>query len=143
MEQKDKQDPESRGFENEFTFITARSGGPGGQHVNKTESKVELRFDIDKSAILRENEKRLLKTRLSNRISSEGVLKVTSQISRSQHKNKEDTITKFYELINEALLPEKERKPTKPPRSSKEKRLKDKRIDSLKKDRRRKPGEEE
>lgn len=143
MERSNSDQLENKEFEEEFVFSTSKSGGPGGQHVNKTETKVELRFDVMNSGFLSEEEKELVLNRLSNRINIDGILIITSQKHRSQHKNREDTITRFYQLISEALTPEKERKPTKPPKSSKEKRLKDKKMDSLKKDRRKKPGDAE
>lgn len=112
----------------EFIFQTSRSSGPGGQNVNKVNSKVELRFQIQNSTILTEIQKELLSAKLSTKISSDGFLIVVSQKDRSQLVNKEDAIRKTYELIEKALRPVKRRRSTKPTRSSVEKRLAGKRI---------------
>lgn len=112
----------------EFIFQTSRSSGPGGQNVNKVNSKVELRFHIQNSILLTEIQKELLSAKLSTKISSDGFLIVVSQKDRSQLVNKEDAIRKTYELIEKALRPVKRRRSTKPTRSSVEKRLAGKRI---------------
>jgi len=112
----------------EFIFQTSRSSGPGGQNVNKVNSKVELRFQIQNSTILTEIQKELLSAKLSTKISSDGFLIVVSQKDRSQLVNKEDAIRKTYGLIEKALRPVKRRRSTKPTRSSVEKRLAGKRI---------------
>lgn len=130
----------NRDFSHEFEFHFSKSGGPGGQHVNKTSSKVELRFDIDNSELLTEEEREMIKERLKNRINNENVLIISSQNTRSQLKNREKAVNKFYELINKALRPRKKRKPTKPSKAAKEKRLKEKHIQSEKKEQRKKPG---
>lgn len=130
----------NRDFSHEFEFQFSKSGGPGGQHVNKTSSKVELRFDIDASELLSEEEKEMIKERLKNRISNENVLIISSRSTRSQVKNREKAVIKFYELLNKALQPKKKRKPTKPSKAAKEKRLKKKHIQSGKKEQRKKPG---
>ena len=127
-------------FESELVFSASRSSGPGGQHVNKTSTKVELRFNIPNSALLTDEEKEILLNKLRNKINSDGELIIVSQESRSQLKNKEATLTKFYELIEKALTPEKKRKPTKPTKAAKEKRLEEKRIQSKKKEQRKTPG---
>lgn len=114
----------------EFQFFTSRSSGPGGQNVNKVNSKVELRFDIQNSTLLLEDQKERLLLKLATKITSEGMLIVTSQRDRSQLSNKEDAIRKFYQLIYKALKPTKSRKATQPTRSSVEKRLSGKRIKS-------------
>lgn len=115
----------------EIQFITSRSGGPGGQNVNKVNSKVELRFDVRNSSLLSDEQKETLLIKLSGKISLEGVLSVVSQRERSQLANKEDAISKFYSLISNALRPVKPRKRTKPTRSSVEKRLTGKRIKGI------------
>ncbi|HAH22442.1 MAG TPA: aminoacyl-tRNA hydrolase [Prolixibacteraceae bacterium] len=112
----------------EFIFQASRSSGPGGQNVNKVNSKIELRFNIQNSSLLMEEQKEILLTKLSTKISSDGFLIVVSQGDRSQLVNKEDAIRKLYELIEKALRPVKRRKSTKPTRSSIEKRLTGKRI---------------
>jgi len=127
------QDP----FIREFKFQTSRSSGPGGQHVNKVSSRVELRFNVSETQLLSEWHKDLLLRKLSTRISQEGILSLVVQSDRSQLRNKQLAIEKFFELVNKALTPEKRRKATKPSRSAREKRLKAKRQDSEKKSRRR------
>jgi len=114
----------------EFQFLTSRSSGPGGQNVNKVNSRVELRFDIQNSLLLSDDQKEILQSKLATKISIEGILSVVSQIDRSQLANKEDAIRKFYLLLNKALTPVKRRKRTKPTLTSVEKRLTGKRIKS-------------
>jgi len=125
-----------RDFSREFLFSTSRSSGPGGQNVNKVSTKVELRFDILHSILLTEEEKEILLTQLQKKINSEGILIIVSQSERSQLKNKEKTIEKFYALLKKSLTPKKKRKPTKPNAAAKEKRLEEKRINAEKKVRR-------
>ena len=124
---------------NELTFKATRSSGPGGQHVNKTSTRVELCWDINKSKAITNEQKNRLLDKLSNRLSKEGVLILASQNSRSQHKNKEDVILRFLNLIEKNLERPKKRKKTKPSKASKIKRLSKKKIHSEKKANRRKP----
>jgi len=126
-------------FERELVFTTSRSSGPGGQHVNKVSTKVELRFHIPNSVLLNDEEKDVLLLKLKNKINSKGELIIVSQDERSQFKNKEKAIEKFYELLQKALTPPKKRKPTKPTQASKEKRLEKKRIIADKKEKRKPP----
>ena len=112
----------------EFQFITSRSSGPGGQNVNKVNSKVELRFDVQNSGLLTDGQKEILLAKLATKISSEGILSIVSQRDRSQLSNKEDAISKLYILISKALKPVKHRKSTRPTKSSVERRLTGKRI---------------
>jgi ribosome-associated protein len=125
-----------RDFYNEFAFSTSRSSGPGGQNVNKVSSKVELKFHILNSQLLTDAEKELLLLKLSSKINSEGYLIIISQTDRSQLKNKEKAVEKFYAIVTKVLTPKKKRKPTKPTKVSIEKRLETKRLRSEKKLRR-------
>ena len=129
----------SRGLEKEFAFKASSGSGPGGQHVNRTSSKVELRFHIGNSQLLSEQEKARLLSRLSSRITEEGELILTSQQSRSQHINKKDVQEKFFDLLENALKPRKKRKKTRPTKASKEKRLKKKKQHGQKKQNRKPP----
>ncbi len=122
-----------RNFESELVFSASRSGGPGGQHVNKVSTRIELRFDINASRLLLEEEKEIVKDKLANRINKEGVFILHSANSRSQSENKEAAIEKFYKLLNRALTPVKKRKPTKPTSASNNKRLEKKQLRSIKK----------
>ena len=124
-------------LDNELNFSFSRSGGPGGQHVNKVNTKVELRFAIADSMILAEEEKAILLEKLAKQINQEGELIVIAQETRSQLKNKSKAIEKFYDIINKALKPKKKRKPTSVSKAAKEKRLKQKRELAEKKERRR------
>lgn len=123
----------SRDFITECIFSSARSSGPGGQNVNKVNSKVELRFNVSESKLLTEREKVILHTKLFKRISLDGFLILTSQIYSSQLKNKETAFFKFNNLLNNALKPEKIRKKVKLSKADKEKRLKNKKVLSEKK----------
>lgn len=110
----------------EFVFQTSRSSGPGGQNVNKVNSRVELRFDITNSVLLNEEQKQLLLEKLASKITGDGLLQVVSQKERSQLMNKEACIAKFYALIEKALTPQKKRRASRPTRSSVEKRIQEK-----------------
>jgi ribosome-associated protein len=125
-----------RDFSAELIFNATRSSGPGGQHVNKVSTRIELRFDIQASGILLEEEKKALFGKLGKRISKEGILILVSQTERSQSDNKRKAIEKFYKLIEKALAPVKVRRPTRPTATSRVKRLESKHIHSEKKTRR-------
>ncbi len=136
MTLKDQNQFSERLFELEFVFTASRSSGPGGQNVNKVNSKIELRFNIPASVLLSDEEKILLMEKLKNRINSQGELIIVSQDDRSQLKNKENTIVKFYQLLQHALTPQKMRKPSKPSMASRHRRLENKRrLSEKKKDR--------
>lgn len=117
----------------ELTFKTSRSGGKGGQNVNKVSTKVELNFDLRLTSLFTEEEKTRLFQKLTNRINSEGILQVITEEERSQLQNKERSIQKLLVLLKSALFLPKIRKASKPKRSAIEKRLKSKQITSLKK----------
>lgn len=110
----------------ELTYRATRSGGPGGQHVNTTSSRVELAWDVGASPSLTEEQRALIQAKLANRINSEGVLLLTSSESRSQHQNREFVTSRFVELVALALVVPRKRKKTKPSRAAKEARLQEK-----------------
>jgi ribosome-associated protein len=123
----------------EATFETARSGGKGGQHVNKTESKVTLIFDLNQTALFTEEEKIRIAKKLGSHY-HDGIIRVSSETSRSQFQNKSIATERFFEILEKALFVQKKRIPTKISKGKKEKRLQSKKISSEKKKFRRKPG---
>jgi len=129
------------GLEKEVLYRTSRSGGAGGQNVNKVSTKVELLFDVNASAVLTDRRKTIILEKLSNRITSEGILALKCDETRSQLANKEIVFTRFINLVKTALTPVKKRRPTKPSRSSVRKRLDSKKKHSQKKSDRKFKGE--
>ena len=123
----------------ELVFKASRSSGAGGQNVNKVASKVELIFNLEDSLVFNAEEKNRLRNKLQSRLTNEGVLLLQCEESRSQHKNKELVIERFFEMISKALIIPKKRIPTKIPKSVIRKRLKNKHNLSEKKANRKKP----
>jgi ribosome-associated protein len=117
----------------EVRFQTSRSGGKGGQNVNKVETSVEAYFDVDSSVILNADQKALIKEKLASRINSEGLLQVRSQTHRTQLANKDEVIKKLNHLIQQALKKQKKRIPTKPSAAAKKRRIEGKVKQSEKK----------
>lgn len=116
-----------------FKFITSRSSGPGGQNVNKVNSRVELRFNIINCDLLSENEKEIILEKLANKINNENELIIVRQTERSQLQNKDKAIEAFYTLLEKALTPKKKRIKSKPSKASIQKRLDEKKKNSEKK----------
>ncbi len=133
MEQQNIHTPD---LSSEFVFKASRSSGPGGQNVNKVNSRVELRFDIVNSGLLTEEQKQVLLNKLKSRITADGILLVVSQEDRSQLKNKEQAILKFQKILERALRPVKKRRATNPTKASVEKRLQEKKKQGEKKSKR-------
>jgi ribosome-associated protein len=126
-------------LETEIVFSATRSSGPGGQNVNKVNTRVELRFSIINSTVFSEDEKDRIFLKLKNRINSEGELVLTSQASRTQLNNKEKVLEKFFELVEKALTIQKKRLKTTPTITSRLKRMESKKITALRKQLRKPP----
>ena len=131
--------PPAAAFLPEITFQTSRSSGPGGQNVNKVESRVELRWHLLESQLLSDAQKALILEKVANQLTAEGLLLITAQDNRSQLRNKETALARFHELLLRSLRRHKPRKATKPSKSAVRKRLEGKRIHSDKKASRRRP----
>lgn len=123
----------------ELDFKAVRSGGAGGQHVNKVSTKVELFFDIENSKALSANEKERCYQKLGSKLTIENVLLLSCDDTRSQHRNKDLVIKRFLETMRTGLRVSKIRRKTKPKRSAIEKRLKSKKKHAEKKARRQRP----
>lgn len=127
----------------EIDMAFARSGGPGGQNVNKVASKVEIRWVPGESAALRsalhEHDRAWLLARLQSRLTNAGELIVTSTLTRDQTKNREDALTKLATIVREAMIRPKARRPTRPTRGARERRLQAKRHNSDRKQTRQRP----
>lgn len=122
----------------ELSFRYSRSSGPGGQHAQKSSTRVELLFDVGSSPSLTDKQRSRILKRLAGYIDTAGVLHLASQSERSQLRNKEEVVARFQELVREALKRRKRRKATKPTAESKERRLKEKQQRSQTKKLRRK-----
>ncbi len=97
-------------FESELTFTASRSSGPGGQHVNKVSTKVTVEFDVQNSPNLTDEQKMLIRERLESKLTKEGILQVSSQVSRSQLKNRETAVNKLVDMLRDALTVPKKRR---------------------------------
>jgi ribosome-associated protein len=126
----------TRDFSKELTFSAQRSSGAGGQNVNKVNTKIELRFSVPESTILSNREKELLISRLAGKLTHKGDLIIMAETERSQLRNKEQAIKRFYNLLEWGLRPVKKRIPTKPSKASKKRRLDAKKKQAEKKNRR-------
>jgi ribosome-associated protein len=123
----------------ELNFKATRSSGAGGQHVNKTSSKVELNFDLNKSNSVSEQEKTILRTKLASKLTKEEVLMLFCEETRSQHRNKEIVIKRFLLLLKINLIIPKKRRKTKPSKGALKRRVETKKHTSVKKALRKKP----
>tara|TARA_B100000609_G_C16762608_1_gene207830 strand:- start:63 stop:467 length:405 start_codon:yes stop_codon:yes gene_type:complete len=110
----------------ELSFKTARSSGAGGQHVNKVSSKVILSFNLENSEGLNAREKRLLKNALASRLTTEGILNLSCEESKSQHQNKDIVVKRFLSILKKGLIVPKKRIATKPTTASKKRNLDEK-----------------
>lgn len=119
--------------DDELDFTASHSSGPGGQNVNKVSTRITLWFDLAGSPSLSEEDKELIRTRLGSRIGKDGVLRVVSQSTRSQFSNREAAIERFVELIQAALHRLPVRKKTRVSKAAKERRLEEKKQQSIRK----------
>lgn len=127
-------------LDSELTFRASRSSGPGGQNVNKVNTRIELRFNVANSLLLSPEQKTLLTEKLKNRISADGDLIIAAQESRSQAENKKIATEKFYLLLQKAFAPQKARKRFRLSREHKQQRLDEKQRQAQKKELRKPPA---
>ncbi|MBK5193148.1 MAG: aminoacyl-tRNA hydrolase [Flavobacteriaceae bacterium] len=132
--------PDLEAIKQELTWKAVRSSGPGGQHVNKTASKVVIQFDVANSQALTEEEKMRILKKLEPRLTTNAVLIIESSDSRSQHQNRDSGIERLLDIITNASKKPKPRKKTKPTKASKFKRLREKKMRGEKKENRQKPS---
>ena len=124
--------------DSELDVKASRASGAGGQHVNKTSSRIEISWNIRDSRVLTEEQRATLKERLASRISTDGAIRIVASEMRSQRQNRERAEARLADVIRRAIAPRKKRKPTRRPRSADEARLASKKLQSKKKrDRRR------
>jgi len=131
--------PELAIHPDELRYRFSRSSGPGGQHVNRSETRVELLFDIANSPSLTESQRHTLLHRLSNQVDTDGVLRIVSSATRSQTENREDALRRFQALLTGALKERRRRVATRPTRAARERRLEEKRQRGSVKSRRQRP----
>jgi ribosome-associated protein len=124
---------------NELDFTASRSSGPGGQNVNKVNSKISVKFDVVRSQILNEEEKATILRALSEQLTKNGVLQLSSQDKRSQLENKEAVVNKLESLLAKALAKKKTRKKSKPSKAAIQERIRSKKLKAEKKKWRQKP----
>jgi ribosome-associated protein len=117
--------------EGEISFTASRSGGPGGQNVNKVSSKVTLAFDVQNSTALSAEQKQKIMGKLATRINSDGILQIVSQRTRSQELNRKDVLERFSDLLQRALTPQQPRVRSRVPAAAKRQRIETKRKRSL------------
>ncbi len=131
--------PLSKDLISEFAFTTSRSSGPGGQNVNKVNSKVTLKFDVIHSLILTDDQKEQIRKKVGTQLTKEGALVISAQEKRSQLQNKEEVLTKLDRLFTKIFTIKKARKATQPSKAARQERIKAKKQRSEKKQWRQKP----
>ncbi len=112
----------------ELIFTSSRSSGPGGQNVNKVNSKVTLQWNVSQSSVTTEEEKKIIQHKMASHITKEGILHLSSQEARSQLQNKDAVVNKLERLLTKAFTKKKARKPTKPSKAATQKRILQKKL---------------